>query len=390
MGTVKIATKTEAVTKTVHETRQSILSGQGTKTETATSDTASSATAPPTTLPRVAFVSFRLGGTDGVSIVARSWQRAFERLGWQSITVAGEGPVDRLVPGLEIEADMPADQREFELAVRDVDLVVVENLLTIPMNLRASAMVADSLRGRRAILHHHDPPWQRSRFVHVTELPATDPAWIHVTINKLTQAEFLSRGIRATTIYNGFDLDVPAGERLGTRSRLGLETQKLMVHPVRAIARKAIPEAIRLAEELEATYWLTGPAEEGYRPVLDRVLTQANCPVIHTPARCQADLYAAADLVLFPSLWEGFGNPPIEAAIYGTPVVVSHYPVADELRGLGFDWPDPNQVDILRQELDQPDDGRIEHNRTVIAQNLSSEHVRNRLDQLLKRAGWST
>ncbi len=337
----------------------------------------------------MAFVSFRLGGTDGVSIVTRSWQRAFEQLGWQTITVAGQGPVDRLVPGLEIEADLPADRREFELAIGDANLVVVENLLTIPMNLRASAMAAECLRGRRAILHHHDPPWQRSRFVHVTELPATDPAWIHVTINQLTEAEFLARGLRATTIYNGFDLDAPLGDRAQTRAWLGVGDEKLLVHPVRAIARKAIPEGVRLAEQLGATYWLTGPAEDGYRPVLDRVLAQASCPVIHEPAPSQSDLYAAADLVVFPSLWEGFGNPPIEAAIHGKPVAVSHYPVAEELRSLGFDWPDPGEIDTLARELVNPDRQRIDHNLTIIARNLSSEHVRNRLDQLLKRAGWS-
>ena len=54
-----------------------------------------------------AFVSFRLGVTDGVSVVARNWQRAFEQLGYRVHTVAGEGPVDRTVPGLAIAATDP-------------------------------------------------------------------------------------------------------------------------------------------------------------------------------------------------------------------------------------------------------------------------------------------
>jgi glycosyltransferase involved in cell wall biosynthesis len=36
-----------------------------------------------------------------------------------------------------------------------------------------------------------------------------------------------------------------------------------------------------------------------------------------------ARIYAAADLLLFPSTWEGFGWPPLEALACGTPSVVA-------------------------------------------------------------------
>ena len=196
-------------------------------------------------MPTCAFVSFRLGTTDGVSVVARTWQDAFEGFGYDTVTVAGDGPVDRTVAGLGLDAREAPSTGEVEGALSDADLVVVENLLTIPMNLPASRVVAEVLRGRPTLVHHHDPPWQRERFAHVTELPVDDPAWRHVTINDLTRRQMAARGITATCIHNGFDPDPPTGDRSATRASLGIaDDETLVVHPVRAIERKRIPDAI--------------------------------------------------------------------------------------------------------------------------------------------------
>ncbi|MFV1990484.1 MAG: hypothetical protein ACC652_07070, partial [Acidimicrobiales bacterium] len=140
-------------------------------------------------MSKIGFISFRLGRTDGVSIVASHWMRACRELGHEICTIAGEEPADFVLPGLAIDASVPPNTDDIEASLRDLDLVVVENLLTIPLNLKASLLVAEALRGRPAILHHHDPPWQRDRFAHVTELPVDDPAWRHVTINETTAAE---------------------------------------------------------------------------------------------------------------------------------------------------------------------------------------------------------
>jgi hypothetical protein len=51
--------------------------------------------------PVAVSLSYRLGGPDGVSVEAAKWQWALERLGYQVRTVAGAGPVDVLVPGLD-------------------------------------------------------------------------------------------------------------------------------------------------------------------------------------------------------------------------------------------------------------------------------------------------
>jgi glycosyltransferase involved in cell wall biosynthesis len=342
-------------------------------------------------VPTVAVVSFRLGRHDGVSVVAATWARLFDELGWGVRTVAGDGPVDRLVPGLAQDATAPPDRGALEHALADCDLVVVENLCTIPLNLPAARAVAGALRSRPALLHHHDPPWQRDEWAHVRELPPHDPAWRHVTINRLTEGQLADRGIPATTIYNAFDVDEPPGDRAATRAALEVRPEeRLLVHPVRAIGRKDIPAALRLAEAIGATYWLVGPPEDGYEDELRRLLAGARCRIIHRPSPgSMADAYAACDAVAFPSTWEGFGNPPIEAAIHRRPVAVGRYPVAEELRVLGFRWFDPDRPGDLDEVLEHPDDELHDHNAAVARTHFGLDRLRADLVRLLDAAGWS-
>lgn len=336
-----------------------------------------------------AIVSFRLGLTDGVSIVAGSWQRALSALGYDVITVAGEGPVDRTVAGLAIDAPDPPSVSELEAALADADLVVVENLCTIPMNLPAAAVVADVLRGRPAILHHHDPAWQRDRYAHVTDLPPHDPAWRHVTINELTRRQFAERGIPAITIYNGFPIDDLPGDRDGTRKALDVTPDELLVgHPVRAIARKGIPAALALCEALGATYWLLGDAEEDYAGELERLLDAARCRVVRASLPHGPDIYAAPDLIVFPSTWEGFGNPPIEASLHRRMTAVGTYPVVDELRALGFTWLDAHDHDAVRRWLDGGSTEVLDRNRELAVRHFSLDALRDRLAALLDESGW--
>jgi glycosyltransferase involved in cell wall biosynthesis len=341
----------------------------------------------------VAMLSFRLGGSDGVAVVARSWAEVLRGAGLRVVTVAGSGDVDHVVPGLALGAPVPPAEAEVEAALVDVDLVIVENLLTIPMNLPASRIVARVLAGRPAILHHHDPPWQREHWAHVTELPPDDPAWRHVTINRLTERELAARGVTATTIYNGFDPDPPVGDRSSTRAALDVaDGERLLLHPVRAIPRKDVPAAIRLAESLGATYWLTGPAEDGYDDELAAALAAARCRTIvgRPDGATVPDLYAACDAVAFPSTWEGFGNPPVEAALHRRPVAVGPYPVGRELRdAFGFRWFDADRPDELAAFLADPDQARLDHDRAVAREHLSLARMGERVLALLRDASWS-
>ena len=340
----------------------------------------------------VAVVSFRLGGSDGVAVVARAWAGALRSFGLDVVTVAGSGTVDRVVHGVELGAAEAPSVAAVEAALADVDLVVVENLLTIPMNLPASRVVAHVLRDRPAILHHHDPPWQRPQWIDVTELPPDDAAWRHVTINHITEDQLRERGIAATTIYNGFDPDPAVGDRTATRATVGVaKDERLLLHPVRAIARKDVPAAIRLAEAVGATYWLTGPAEDGYDDELAAALAAARCrTIVGRPDGVSVpDLYAACDAVAFPSTWEGFGNPPVEASLHRRPVAVGPYPVGRELeQTFGFRWFDADRPGDLAAFLHEPDTASLERNRDIARRELSLDRMAERLRTLLQQAGW--
>ena len=106
------------------------------------------------------------------------------------------------------------------------------------------------------LLHHHDFAWQRPETAEITELPPRLPRAVHVTINDFSRRELAERGIEAVTVRNAFDLDAPPGRRDETRDALGLGPDDLLVlQPTRAIARKNIPAALRLCEELCDAAW---------------------------------------------------------------------------------------------------------------------------------------
>lgn len=336
-----------------------------------------------------------------MAIVARTWEHVLTHLGLTVVSIAGTGAAQRIIPGLAWPVPEPMPSRTetraaFEKAVADIDLVIVENICSLPLSPQASSVVAQVLAGRPAVLHHHDLTWQRRHLAHLSDLPPNDPAWRHVTVNELSRWQLAERGIHAETIVNAFDVDVAPGRRERTRSLLGIEhDERVVLHPVRAIARKGIPAALGLAEALGATYWITGPAEEGYESELAQLFGDAGSRVLHTPAPTHmADAYAACDLVAFPSTWEGFGNPLIEAAIHRRPLAVARYPVAAEIAALGFRWFAPTDVEEIDRflSLDSRSDevaGLHDHNAALARTHFSYDQLRRKLAKLVSTMGFT-
>src|SRR4051794_18097405 len=149
---------------------------------------------------RAAILSYRLGTADGVSVTAAQWATALRRLGMLVTTVAGSGRADLLVEGLAIDALRPPSQARLAAALDDVDLVVVDNVCSLPMNPAVGEAVAQYLAGRPAVLRHHDLPWEREQYAGFTSWPPDDPQWRHVTINEPARRALAERrGIAAPT-----------------------------------------------------------------------------------------------------------------------------------------------------------------------------------------------
>jgi glycosyltransferase involved in cell wall biosynthesis len=255
------------------------------------------------------------------------------------------------------------------------------------LNVPAAQIVAQACAGRPAILHHHDLSWQRPHLG--LDPPPDDPAWRHVTINEISRRELAERGIEATTIYNCFDTQASPGNRDGTRSALGVSSdERLFLQPTRALPRKNIAGGMALAHRLGATYWLLGPAEDGYGPELNRLFAQAEGRVLHGSTGIEeppgaVDAYAASDLVLLPSTWEGFGNPALESAVHRRALVIGPYPVARELAEFGFEWFPLDDPDRVERWLAAPDAAVLQHNWEVADAHFSLGQLPERIAAVL-------
>ena len=359
----------------------------------------------------VGFISTRFAGTDGVSLETAKWADVFERTGFTCYYFAGEldrpsacsyllkeahfqhpdiSDVFRECFGVRVRG-RAVTQKIYELKRKlkdhlykfiekfEIDLLVPENALAIPLNLPLGIALTEiiSETGMPTIAHHHDFFWERQYFTTNAAweylnmaFPPHLPTIQHVVINSSADNQLsLRTGISATVIPNVMDFEnpppMPGGfESCGydsqhrgvaaddyasdVRQSLGVADDVLLVlQPTRVVKRKGIEHAIELVHRLAMKAKLIishASGDEGYgyeRRVreyakLMKVDTYFVSSIINEKRGLSSsgrkiytleDVYPYADLVTYPSTFEGFGNAFLEAIYYCRPIVVNTYSI---------------------------------------------------------------
>jgi glycosyltransferase involved in cell wall biosynthesis len=359
----------------------------------------------------VGFVSTRFAGTDGVSLETAKWADVFEGVGFSCFYFAGE--LDRppetsfLVEEAHFQHPQIRDiyrncfgvrvrersvtqklydlKRELKDRLYDfiksfeIDLLVPENALTIPLNIPLGIALTEviSETGIPTIAHHHDFFWERQHFMTNAAweylnmaFPPHLPTIKHVVINSSADNQLsLRTGISSTIIPNVMDFEnpppiagdfqscglgseerAPAMDNYGSdvRQALGVADDELLIlQPTRVVKRKGIEHAIELIHRLGVKAKLIishASGDEGYdyeRRVreyskLMKVDTYFVSNIINEQRGLTKngrkiytleDVYPHADLVTYPSTFEGFGNAFLEAVYFCRPIVVNTYPI---------------------------------------------------------------
>ncbi len=263
----------------------------------------------------VGFISFRISGTDGVSLETKKWAEIFERWGYSNYYMAGEldTPEENsfIVPETHFkhpesirlykQSFNDTDTRPRQLsrdihAMRDtlkdkiyefiekfsIDLLIPQNTLTIPLHIPLALALTEVIAEANipVIAHHHDFFWERKRFLRNCVwdyLNAAYPPHLnsihHVVINSSAQNQLALRtGISSTLIPNVMNFENPHPPideyNSNVREELGIGDDELFVlQPTRVVQRKGIEHAIELVARMKRKSVLVishASGDEGY------------------------------------------------------------------------------------------------------------------------------
>ncbi len=338
-----------------------------------------------------------------------------------------ESDPDQLIENIYAVADEIRPPLRAFIRKHKLDVIVVENALAIPMNLPLGVCLTGLIAelGIPTIAHDHDFYWERERYqanaildLLDTTFPPDLPTIRHVTINSIAQRRLKTRrGIDSVVIPNVMDYDTPPPGideyNRDLREVLGLDKEDVFVlQPTRVIQRKGIELAIELVhrlgphpyhlfithsatdEGLDYWHWLQREAR------LMRVDMQLIDYLVDVHRRMEDghkiyslwDAYLHADLVTYPSLYEGFGNALLEAIYFKKLVVVNRYPVYNaDIRPLGFEFVeldgfvDDKAVDEVKAFMNDPAalERRAEKNYELARQYFSFRVLEEKLREIL-------
>ncbi len=310
----------------------------------------------------------------------------------------------------------------------ELDILIIENALTIPMHVPLGVALTEFLLETQmpAIAHHHDFAWERQRFqisavVDYLDMafPPRIPHLQHVVINQAAREVIAWRkGVSSVLIPNVIDFENPPDPvdeyASDVRTELGLDvSDRLVLQPTRIVPRKGIENAIHLLrslgdphsqlvvshaagdEGLEYCEQISALArDEGVvlKMFGDRVADRRQLNEDGRKIYVLNDLYPHADLVTFPSTYEGFGNALLEAIYFRKPVVVGRYSVYHrDIESKGIRLPcidgvvDQHVVDETRRIFDDPEHRRklVDHNYQIATHYFSYRVLRDSLRMII-------
>ena len=310
----------------------------------------------------------------------------------------------------------------------DLQLLIAENALSIPINIPFGIALTEIISETeiKTIAHHHDFFWERKRFLvnsaweylNMSFPPHLDPIK-HVVINSSGANQLALRtGISSILVPNVMDYENPPGPpddyAADIRKVLGFKNSEIFIlQPTRIVKRKGIEHSIELTHLLGKKAKLVVSHDSGdegesyfhrvqsYAKTMNVDLVFVSDIVNHqrgtTPdgkkIYCLSDLYQYADLVTFPSSYEGFGNAFLEALYYKKPLLVNNYSVyAFDIKTKGFrtieidDYITRQAVDFTRKVLSDKDlrQEMVEHNYDLAKRHFSYRMLREKLDAILR------
>jgi mannosylglucosylglycerate synthase len=190
------------------------------------------------------------------------------------------------------------------------------------------------------------------------------PSIHHVVINSSADNQLsLRTGISATMIPNVMDFEAPPPPvdeyASDVRQAFGFEDDELFIlQPTRVVKRKGIEHAIEMVHRLGKKAKLVishASGDEGY-DYEERIKDYSNLLKVETIFASEIvderrglteqgkkiytleDIYPHADLVTYPSNFEGFGNAFLEAVYFRKPIVVNNYSIYSfDIQPKGFD-----------------------------------------------------
>ncbi len=308
-----------------------------------------------------------------------------------------------------------------------IDLLVPQNALAIPLNIPLGIAITEVIAetGIPTIAHHHDFFWERKHFLRNAvwdylnmAFPPHMPQIKNVVINSSADNQLsLRTGISGHIIPNVMDFDNPPAPldeyAADVRKALDIaEDDLLILQPTRVVQRKGIEHAIELAHRLGPKAKLVishASGDEGYgyeqrvreyskilnvdtRFVSEIINEKRGYTETGEKIYTLYDIYPHADLVTYPSNFEGFGNAFLEAIYFKKPIVVNAYSIYSmDIKPKGFDvieidgYVNRQAVKLTKEVLTNPERRKkmVEKNYRIASTCYSYGVLRQKLHDLI-------